>query len=147
MLSGVTAALLARGLGPFAAACAAVHAHQRAGRVAAAGIGLAESVIASDVIEALPVGARAGRLTADARPSRAVAAVDLGAVERNCARLARELDGGAELCAVVKADGYGHGAVECARAALAGGRDLAGGRRGPGGAPSFARSCRRTCRS
>ena len=28
---------------------------------------------------------------------------------------------GAELCAVVKADGYGHGAVACARAALAGG--------------------------
>jgi alanine racemase len=47
--------------------------------------------------------------------------VDVGAVERNCARLARELDGGAALCAVVKADGYGHGAVECARAALAGG--------------------------
>ena len=31
-----------------------------------------------------------------------------------------ELDG-ARLCAVVKANGYGHGAVECARAALAGG--------------------------
>jgi NAD(P)H-hydrate epimerase len=55
VLSGVTAALLARGLEPFAAVCAAVHAHQRAGRVAAEGIGLAESVIASDVIEALPV--------------------------------------------------------------------------------------------
>ena len=52
---------------------------------------------------------------------RAVAEVDVGAVERNCARLARELEGGARLCAVVKADGYGHGAVECARAALAGG--------------------------
>jgi alanine racemase len=51
---------------------------------------------------------------------RAVAVVDLGAVERNCARLARELSG-ARLCAVVKANGYGHGAVECARAALAGG--------------------------
>ncbi|HLM31171.1 MAG TPA: alanine racemase [Solirubrobacterales bacterium] len=52
---------------------------------------------------------------------RAVAVVDLGAVERNCARLASALEGGARLCAVVKADGYGHGAVECARAALAGG--------------------------
>jgi alanine racemase len=51
---------------------------------------------------------------------RAVAVVDLGAVERNCARLAGELSG-AQLCAVVKANGYGHGAVECARAALAGG--------------------------
>ena len=49
---------------------------------------------------------------------RAVAAVNLAAIERNCARLA-----GASplLCAVVKANAYGHGAVECSRAALAGG--------------------------
>jgi alanine racemase len=53
--------------------------------------------------------------------ARARAVIDLGAVERNCARLVGELRGGAELCAVVKADGYGHGAVECAGAALAGG--------------------------
>jgi alanine racemase len=52
---------------------------------------------------------------------RAVAAVNLAAIERNCARLCRELTGGAELCAVVKADGYGHGAVPAAGAALAGG--------------------------
>jgi alanine racemase len=52
---------------------------------------------------------------------RARAVVDLGAVARNCARLARDLRGGAELCAVVKADGYGHGSVPCAGAALAGG--------------------------
>jgi len=53
--------------------------------------------------------------------ARAVARIDLGAVERNCARLAAELGDGAELCAVVKADGYGHGAEACAEAALAGG--------------------------
>src|SRR3954452_17797812 len=52
---------------------------------------------------------------------RAVARIDLGAVERNCARLKAELREGAELCAVVKADGYGHGADGCATAALAGG--------------------------
>jgi len=51
---------------------------------------------------------------------RAVARIDRGAVERNCARLKTEL-GDAELCAVVKADGYGHGADACAEAALAGG--------------------------
>jgi alanine racemase len=51
---------------------------------------------------------------------RAVARVDLGAVERNCALLKGRL-GDAALCAVVKADGYGHGAVACANAALAGG--------------------------
>jgi alanine racemase len=47
--------------------------------------------------------------------------VDAGAIERNCVRLKGSLAAGAELCAVVKADGYGHGAVQSARAALAGG--------------------------
>ncbi|MGV1048882.1 MAG: NAD(P)H-hydrate dehydratase [Solirubrobacterales bacterium] len=56
VLSGVTAALLARGLEPFAAACAAVLAHARAGRDAARRIGAAESVIASDVIDSIPLG-------------------------------------------------------------------------------------------
>jgi alanine racemase len=44
---------------------------------------------------------------------RALARIDLGAIERNCERLPKPL------CAVVKADGYGHGPV--AEAALAGG--------------------------
>jgi alanine racemase len=46
---------------------------------------------------------------------RALARIDVGAIERNCARLP------GELCAVVKADGYGHGSLETARAALEGG--------------------------
>lgn len=53
--------------------------------------------------------------------ARALARIDLGAIERNCARLLSELGEGAELCAVVKADGYGHGADGCVTAALAGG--------------------------
>jgi alanine racemase len=52
---------------------------------------------------------------------RAVARVNLAAIERNAARMRRELAAGGALCAVVKADGYGHGAVPSARAALAGG--------------------------
>jgi alanine racemase len=51
---------------------------------------------------------------------RAVARIDLDAVRANCARLKAEL-GEAELCAVVKADGYGHGDAACAEAALDGG--------------------------
>jgi alanine racemase len=43
--------------------------------------------------------------------------IDLGAVRRNVRTLRRALDG-AELWAVVKANGYGHGAVDVARAAL-----------------------------
>jgi NAD(P)H-hydrate epimerase len=58
VLSGLTAALLARGLEPFAAACAAVIAHARAGREAARRVGLVESVIATDVIAAIPAGLR-----------------------------------------------------------------------------------------
>jgi alanine racemase len=53
--------------------------------------------------------------------ARAVARIDLGAVRDNCARLKVELGPGAELCAVVKADAYGHGDVACAEATLAGG--------------------------
>jgi len=52
---------------------------------------------------------------------RAIARVNLAAIERNCARLTEALTAGTELCAVVKADGYGHGAAPCAAAALHGG--------------------------
>src|SRR3954469_22497422 len=65
-------------------------------------------------------------------PERALATIELGAIERNCARLPKPL------CAVVKADAYGHGPV--AAAALKGGATwlavgAAGGaaRRGGGG--------------
>ena len=53
VLSGIIGALLAKGLDPFAAACAGVRRHVAAGRVAADEVG-AEGVIASDVIAALP---------------------------------------------------------------------------------------------
>jgi alanine racemase len=46
-------------------------------------------------------------------PERALATIDLGAIERNCSRLPKPL------CAVVKADAYGHGPI--AAAALKGG--------------------------
>jgi alanine racemase len=46
--------------------------------------------------------------------------IDLGALRRNVRTLLRALDG-AELWAVVKANAYGHGAVDCAEAALASG--------------------------
>jgi len=53
VLSGVTAAILARGVEPFAAACAGVRLHARAGVRAADDRGV-DGVIARDVIEALP---------------------------------------------------------------------------------------------
>ena len=53
VLSGVTGAMLAKGLSHAHAACAAVYAHVRAGQLAAAPNG-PDCVIASDVIAALP---------------------------------------------------------------------------------------------
>lgn len=50
-------------------------------------------------------------------PRPAWAEVDLGAVARNVARLVA-LAAPAAVCAVVKADGYGHGALEVARVAV-----------------------------
>ena len=52
--------------------------------------------------------------------SRSEITIDLGALRRNATALVKAA-GGAELWAVVKADAYGHGARDCARAALEGG--------------------------
>jgi alanine racemase len=49
--------------------------------------------------------------------------IDLGAIRHNARRLLEALDG-AELWAVVKADGYGHGAVDVGRAALEAGASV-----------------------
>jgi alanine racemase len=50
--------------------------------------------------------------------ARALARINLAALERNCTTL---LAMSPRLCAVVKADAYGHGALPCSRAALAAG--------------------------
>lgn len=57
VLSGLTGALLSKGMDVFEAAAAGVLAHARAGRVAAGRIG-ADHVIAGDVIEAIPEAMR-----------------------------------------------------------------------------------------
>ncbi len=63
---------------------------------------------------------RAGADPGRAQP-RAWARIDTGAVEANAALLKRAVGGDVELCAVVKADAYGHGAAPCAAAAMRGG--------------------------
>ena len=68
-------------------------------------------------LDSSPVPAQDERAGA---PAQAEAVVDLDAVAANVARL-DEVSGSAEVMAVVKADGYGHGMLPCARAALAGG--------------------------
>jgi alanine racemase len=57
-------------------------------------------------------------------PLRAVAEVNLSAIERNAARLHERVGAHTKLCAVVKADGYGHGAAQASRAALRGGASV-----------------------
>ena len=52
---------------------------------------------------------------------RTQARIDLAAVRDNVAALAARAAGGAQVMAVVKADGYGHGLLPCARAAVQGG--------------------------
>src|SRR5258708_5448664 len=48
------------------------------------------------------------------------ALVDLGAIRSNVTAIVQHV-GGAQVMAVVKSDGYGHGMIETARAALLGG--------------------------
>jgi len=52
------------------------------------------------------------------RPRPAWADIDLGAIRRNVARVRERLTPGTQTMAVVKANAYGHGDVEVARAAL-----------------------------
>jgi NAD(P)H-hydrate epimerase len=54
VLGGVVGAFLARGMEPFAAACAAVYVHAVAGQRAAHAVGGADGVVASDVVDQLP---------------------------------------------------------------------------------------------
>ena len=49
------------------------------------------------------------------------AEIDLGAIRHNVRTILEQLPDGTRLFAVVKADGYGHGALEVSRAALEGG--------------------------
>ncbi len=52
---------------------------------------------------------------------RAVARIDLGAIRQNVRTLCAGLEGNAQMCAVVKANAYGHGMAASAQAALRGG--------------------------
>ncbi len=54
---------------------------------------------------------------------RSLITIDLGAVRRNTRFLKARLRPGVRFLAAVKADGYGHGMLECALAAVAGGAD------------------------
>ena len=69
----------------------------------------------------LPVGTQPEPHEAGQSRQRAWVEVDADAIRDNARVLCNSLAGGSSLMAVVKADGYGHGAVPVAQAALAGG--------------------------
>src|SRR3954468_19112001 len=76
---------------------------------------------------------RGGRFVADTGSQqtmdgvdRFAAVVDLDAVRDNVATLRRRAAGHAQVMAVVKADGYGHGMLPCARACVDAGADWLG---------------------
>jgi len=77
-----------------------------------------EPALSAPAHGAWPPAGAGGRVAGWLRP--AWVEVGLAAITANVARL-RETVAPAEVCAVVKADGYGHGAVPVATAALAGG--------------------------
>ena len=132
VLSGIAGALLATGLPPVEAAAVAAHLHGRAGQLAAE----RGPLLAGDLVRRLPEAVarlrgvpappawETGGVTG--APARAEVVVDLDAIAANTAALRERV--GRPLMAVVKADGYGHGLVPAARAALAGGADALGRR-------------------
>ena len=85
-------------------------AHGSAARLAVAETG---AIVAADLLRAARAPARVRRSTLE---------IDLAAVHANAQRLI-EAAAGSLLWAVVKADGYGHGAVECAGTALSAGAE------------------------
>ena len=122
VLSGMIGAMVARGVAPLEAAALAAHVHGRAG-----GLGPVEGLVAGDLpdlVARVLSGMRSDRrrggppwLTAGGRPGPTSTSMP-------CATTPRSWSGWSDpaaLCAVVKADGYGHGAVPVARAALEGG--------------------------
>ena len=112
--SGTIAALLARGLEPVRGRLRRRLAHARAGRVAAERIGGAESVIAERRDRRAPGGLLVRRRSRDATRPRASPWSTSARSSATAPGSPASSRDGAELCAVVKADGYGHGAVACA---------------------------------
>ena len=54
---------------------------------------------------------------------RAEARIDLASLRHNCRELKSRLGEGVELCPVLKADAYGHGALHCVSAVAEAGAD------------------------
>ena len=87
---------------------------------------LAYRLQGSLVMAGLPLGSAPEPHEAGYSRQRAWVEVDAGAIQANTKRLLNLLEPGSRLMAVVKADGYGHGSIQVAKAALAGGASCFG---------------------
>ena len=108
VLSGVIGALLAQGVPALEAAAAGAWLHGRA-----AALGPDHGLVAGDVLDLLPLALAE---VMSSWPERGLRCRS-DAIAANVDAL-RAVAAPAEVCAVVKADGYGHGAAPVARAAL-----------------------------
>ena len=142
VLSGVAGALLAAGLEPWWAGGCAAFVHARAAAIGArarAGDGRAGTRTARRARPCPPRGCRradggdpravraaaAGRAVSPPAPRPGPRRSSTSTRSATTSRPSPRLAAGAAMMAVVKADGYGHGAVAVARAALDARRDLA----------------------
>ncbi len=111
VLAGAVGSLLAQGLDPLVAGGLGAHLHGRAG-------GAVRTRYHDH--RRRGAGALARRGAGESGRMRSEARVELAAITANV-RALDALAGSAQVMAVVKADGYGHGLLPSARAALAGG--------------------------
>ena len=134
VLSGLAGALLAQGLLPRQAGIAAAYLHGLAGRLAAAGPEGEGSGTARRLSVPPTSSERFRQPSARSWPrayklaamdSHAQASINLDVIAANVAAV-RERVAPTAVMAVVKAGGYGHGAVPAARAAVRGGADWLG---------------------
>ena len=111
--------------------------------------GLLVGIIArTDIVRAIVAEPRSPEEARERVTVRATRAeVDLGAIAPQRAAAAPASSRPAEVCAVVKADGYGHGAVAVARAGARRRRHLAGGRAASRRAPTLRDGRHRRARS
>ena len=119
VLTGVVAAFLSKGVDAATAAAAAAVAHGLAATAAPTcrpGWSRATYTYCRQRSNADPIPDPASSRD-NGRMERSCFTLDLGAIRRNAETLLRAAEG-AELWAVVKAEGYGHGAVDVSRAAL-----------------------------
>ena len=114
VLAGVITGLLAQGMGCYESASLGVYLHACGGDEARRRKG-SYSVLAGDLIAGIETVTAMKRRRKMTEHNRVCAEIDLDAIAYNMEQMKKRIGDHARLIAVVKADGYGHGAVPVAR--------------------------------